>query len=176
MAESLPTKGKLVSDTVKQVFKDRMDELLVDLGRTITLHLRPTVTDCPNCLFDSIRKRSKNIYNAANPNPAGPLNKSFARGKRCPVCGSQGVLKTARQVNYTSTISTKFKEREVLEAGIGQLDINAVKTNTVIGSFSDVLEAERATIDGLDYRPLGKPIKSGLQELIRVKMFWELAT
>jgi hypothetical protein len=176
MGESLPTKGKLVSDTVKKVFKDRMDELLVDLGRTITLHLKPVVSDCPNCLFDSIRKRSKNIYNVANSNPPGPLNKTFAKGKRCPVCGGKGVLKTARRATYTATISTKFKEREVLEAGIGQLDINAVKTNTVIESFNDVLEAQQATIDGVDYRPLGKPIKSGLQELIRVKMFWERVT
>ena len=175
MAESLPTKGKLVSDTVKKVFKERMDELLVDLGRIITLHLKPSVADCPNCLFDSIRKRSKNIYNSANSNPLGTLNKPFARGKRCPVCSGQGVLRTARRVNYTATISSKFKEKEILEAGIGEMDINAVKTNTVIESFNDMLAAETATIDGLDYRPLGKPIKSGLQELIRVKMYWERA-
>jgi hypothetical protein len=175
MAESLPTKGKLVSDTVKQVFKDRMDELLVDLGRTITLHLAPSVADCPNCSYDSIRKRSKNIYNSANPNPLGSLNKPFTKGKKCPVCNAQGVLKTQRSTTYTATISSKFKEKEVLEAGIGEMDINAVKTSTVIGSYNDILNTKLAIIDDLQYRPLGKPTKSGLQELIRVKMFWERA-
>jgi len=175
MAENLPAKGRLVSDTVKQVFKDRMDELLVDLGRPIVLHLTPSVSDCPNCLYDSIRKRSKNVYSTGNPNPPGALNKPFLRGKKCPVCNGQGVLKTQRRANYTATISTKFKEREVLEAGIGEMDINAIKTSTVIGSYNDILTCELATIDDLEYRPLGKPVKSGLQELIRVKMFWERA-
>jgi hypothetical protein len=175
MAESLPNPGNLVSDTVKQVFKERMDELLVDLGRKITLHLKPSVSDCPNCLFDSTRKRSKNIYNSANPNPAGGLNKQFAKGKRCPVCRGKGILQTARTTEYTATISSKFKEEDVLREGIGSFDMNVVKTNTVIESYAEILAAELATIDGLTYTPLGKPVKTGLQELIRVKMFWERA-
>lgn len=175
MAEDLPNPGELVSDEVKQIFEDRMDELLVDLGRTITLKLKPSISDCPNCGYNSTLERSNRIYNTSNPNALGALNKPFLDGQRCPVCNDAGVLKETNEVDYTATISKTPKEHEVLQAGIGRMNPNMVKTNTVIGSYDDIKNCQLAKIDGLYYKPIGEAIKTGLQELIRVKQFWERA-
>jgi hypothetical protein len=173
--ESLPAAGQLVSQAVKDTFSDLLDKLLVDLGREIILVLKPTQSDCPNCGFLLTTGKSNSIYNTSNPNVAGPLNRPFANGQVCPVCNGQGRLKVPRTTNYTATISKKFKARELVEAGIARVDNTVVKTNTVITSLQDIIECTSAIIDGKNYIKLGDPIKTGLQELIRVKMYWKLA-
>lgn len=173
--ESLPQSGLLVSRAVKSTFATLLDQLLVDLGRQILLVLKPTVIDCPNCSYLTATGKSNNIHNASNPNPTGPLNRAFANGQICPVCNGQGKLKTPRTTNYTATISKKFKEREIMEAGIGKFDNTMLKTNTVITSLSDIEECTSAIIDGKNYIKLCPPIKTGLQDLIRIKMYWKLA-
>ena len=92
MAETLPASGSLVSSEIKTIFKDRMDELLVDLGRKITLHLKSTVEDCPNCGFNDATRRSNRKYNSSNPNTLnGPKHRAFSDGQICPICNDQGV-------------------------------------------------------------------------------------
>jgi len=173
MGESLPSAGRLISDTLKQTFEDRMDELLVDLGRKITLHLEPTIEDCPNCGFSSILKRSNNIYNSSNPNALGPLHKVFSDGQNCPVCGSRGVLKTPRSVEYTATIKKTFRDDQI-SSSWASIKNKLAKTNTVIDSYKDIIDCSHATIDEKMYKRLGDPVKTGLQSFIRVKCFWEM--
>lgn len=176
MAENLPNPGRLVTNSVKRVFKVKMDELLSDLGRPIVLNLHPTVSDCPNCTFNSVLGKSNNIYDPLNPNPLnGPLNKVFLDGQRCPVCNGQGTLNIPRTITYTATISKRFTEREILEAKIRKVTPSTIKTTTVIDSFNDINNCDSALIDGLLYRLAGEVSKTGLQQLIRVKAFWDRA-
>ncbi len=171
---SLPEYGGLIGNDVIKQFKTYMDQILVDLGRQIILNMPPSRQDCPNCGYDSIRKRSNNRYNNNNPNPLGPLHKEFADGQRCPVCNGQGILNTTRSVNYTAAISKTIKEREIEDHDIGTFNPNMVKTTTILSSFSDILSCVSASIDGQSYKLIGKPIKAGLRDLIRVKAYWEL--
>jgi len=171
---SLPDRGGLVGNDVIKQFKTYMDQILVDLGRQIRLNMQPSRQDCPNCGYDSVRKRSNNRYNSSNPNPLGPLHKVFADGQRCSVCNGQGILNTTRSVDYTAGISKTIKEREIEDFDIGTFNPNLLKTTTVLGSFGDISSCENALIDGQTYKLIGKPIKTGLRDLIRVKAFWEL--
>jgi hypothetical protein len=175
MSETLPIAGSLVPQPIKDIFKEKILSIISDLGRTITLTLKPTLQDCPNCFFNSTLQKSNNKYRSANSNPLGALNKPFLDGQRCPVCNGAGRLKSPRSIDYTATISKKFNNREILEAGIGKVTLNMVKTNTVTSSLADIEACEVALIDGKLYKPIGEAIQVGLQELILIKQFWERA-
>jgi hypothetical protein len=173
MGETLPTAGKLVSSKLKAVFKSKMYELMSDLGRTITLHMPPSVADCPNCLWDHRKKKSRNTYDSTNTNTnPGPLHKPFLDGQVCPVCNGRGVLNTPQSASYTALMSSKFKEDELTVVGTSHEGV--IKTTTHIDSFQDITRAKQMSIDNYNYTPIGRPLKTGLQERIMVKMFWKM--
>ena len=49
MAENLPANRRYLTSGVETIFGTVVDQLIKDMGRTVTLYLPPTASGCPNC-------------------------------------------------------------------------------------------------------------------------------
>jgi len=82
---------------LKQIYNQQMEIILCKNGLTIPCSLlydstRPTA--CPNCIYDSISKKSSNNYKTDGPIP-------FTNGQTCPYCLGKGI--TTSSIAQTET-------------------------------------------------------------------------
>lgn len=74
-------------NTSKILYNNMIDIILASDGLTTpcTLIFDSTKTQqCPNCIYDTISKKSSNIYKSG-----GPIN--FTNGQTCPYCRGAGI-------------------------------------------------------------------------------------
>lgn len=159
------------------LWETKVTEMFDNIGKTGTVHEAPTPSDCPNCIYDSVRKRSKNIYDSSNPNPAGALNKSFASGQICPVCNGAGILQTPNSSSQRflvgrPTSNSALSEQEMLRIGVHTED--KLFTTSPISAYNALLNAQMLTINGRNYVPIAKPQKTGMGDPFLVRMLWRL--
>ncbi len=110
---------KLVRDKDKKKYKKAIQQLVRDLSEPLTVvQESPLFVDCPNCIWDSVNKKSSNIFDVTfvsnstifvgtdQVRTISPT--SFTEG-RCPVCIGEGQLFTTKEVcipamvNYVSS-------------------------------------------------------------------------
>lgn len=76
---------------LKTIFNTQIDIILADTGLTIPCSLvyeTSKITDCPNCIYDTISKKSSNQYQGGGPIP-------FSNGQTCPFCLGTGTTSSA---------------------------------------------------------------------------------
>ena len=174
MPESLPPAGKFVDDSLKTLFKETIDQVIADLGRTVTLYFSPSASGCPNC-FAGPDGSSNGLYDGANPFPlGGAFNKPFPTGGRCPVCKTSHKILTEQSKDYTANIGRAPKDSDFTQEGTSPE--NVVTTKMQIVAFDDIKRSKKALIDGELYVLLRDPIKTGLQNLDYVRAFWRKLT
>jgi hypothetical protein len=171
--ESLPTPGKFVDDNLVQLYQDSIDQLIADLGQTITLYLPPTASGCPNCLagFDG---SSQGIYDNTNPfTLGGAFHKPFPNGGLCPVCKGTHLIKTPRTAQYTALIQSAPKDVDYTAYGKSVKPQNVFKTKTLLVAIEDIKITEKALIDSELCVILGDPIRRGLRDRRYTQALWE---
>ncbi len=106
---------KLISNKIKKDFKKITQQLVTDLSQPLTIvQESPLFVDCPNCIWDSINKKSSNVFDASfsgsttiftatdQERTISPI--SFTAG-RCPVCIGEGQLFTTKEVCISAMIN-----------------------------------------------------------------------
>lgn len=127
-----------VNSGFKQMWSDAIDCMLETTACTtpcLLLTEYDTNAKCPNCIFDPITNRSRNIYQT---NPPGPI--PFSHGQ-CPYCHGWGIPndESSQQVNLL--IIWHYKDF------IGfSVDWNFVKDNTLFTPFGHI-----QTVSSKDY-------------------------
>lgn len=159
----LPTAGKYLTDNLKTQYYEAISQIIADMGRTVTLHLPPTTSGCPNCKNLSIGDRSLNVYNTSNPFGSGPYNINFPNGRRCPVCAGTHQIKFANSVEWRATINKDINENDYDVVGVEPQ--NVILTKMLIEAWNDIKNCIRATIDNIDYVKLSEPTKIGMGNL-----------
>jgi len=95
----------IITPAHKQTFKDMINALLEDTALTVPckfVYENTKLQDCPNCLYDSITRRSSNQYQAG-----GPI--FFIDGQICPYCAGVGSLSfTNEEIIYLGIIKPAF--------------------------------------------------------------------
>ncbi len=104
-----------IPKSVKKDFKRNMQQVVLDLSQPLLIvQESPSFVDCPNCLWDSINRKSSNVYDASFTSPTSvfvgtdqerliaPI--SFTAG-RCPVCVGEGQLFTTKEVCIPAMIN-----------------------------------------------------------------------
>ena len=171
MAESLPDAGKYVDDSLKSLFRETIDQLIADLGRTVKLYFEPAASGCPNC-FAGIDGRSNGRYDNSNPYTVGhKWHRPFANGTICPVCRGTHKIKEENSANYTATIQRAPKELNY--NALGAQPTNVYKTKMVIEAYNDLLRTKKALIDGVLCVRIYEPVKTGLKDLRYVRCYWQ---
>lgn len=128
------------------IYHSFMDEAMLDMGRTITLHLEPAV-EVDN---SNISKPQAQQYNPFFGSVVVPDTSS-----RNP-----GVKHTHRDVEYTAHIVIGPLKSEDDKKGIGELKSNQAAITIDIGGLQHLKEALSVTIEGRRYkvhdtRPIG---------------------
>lgn len=132
---------KLVPSRVKNEFKKLTQQLVLDLSQDLAIvQESPLFTECPNCIWDSINKKSSNVFDATFTVPvtifsatdqARTINPvSFTSG-RCPVCIGEGQLFTSREVCIPAMVNF-FSPADDRGGGFVQLAAGKEGKNTLL--------------------------------------------
>jgi hypothetical protein len=89
---------------LQSVFNQQLDFFLSSAGLSTPclLNLGTNASECPNCIYDNILKKSSNIYKTG-----GPVN--FTRGSICPFCRGSGQQGSAKTVTIQMAILWDYK-------------------------------------------------------------------
>lgn len=106
---------KLISKQIQRKFNKIIQQVVADLSESlIVVQESPMFVDCPNCLWDSINKKSSNVFDSSfvaattifvgtdQERTINPV--SFTLG-RCPVCLGEGQLFTTSEVCIPALIN-----------------------------------------------------------------------
>lgn len=130
----------LVPKRVQKNFAKTLQQVVKDLAQPfVIVQESPMFVDCPNCIWDSINKKSSNIFDASFTSPTtifastdqertiSPV--SFTMG-RCPVCIGEGQLFTDKEVCIQAMVTLKDLSR--IEGGFMNLPAGKEGSNLVL--------------------------------------------
>lgn len=162
----LPTKedfsqssGIIPFANMELIYEGLMDNALDNMGRTITLHLEPSVEQRASVISNPIKRGSYNPFLGTSARPD-------AQGV------SRGVEVTPRDIQYKAHISHGPRDLDD-DGGIGTLETDQVQTTTVYESLNDITSCLSATIDGERYSPLRGPKITGFTVAKYIIQIWE---
>lgn len=150
--------GVLVKNKHLNLYKKYTEQLVNDLGKTITIFSKEKDAFCNNCVYDNLHKCSSGVYNGTGPN-------SFS-GMVCPVCKGVGKIKTINSKNITAICRwVKYRKDDDMNRresyGIEEDRVLLVKAR--ISFYNDIHDAEYFIYDNERYR-LKNIIKRGMKE------------
>lgn len=107
--------GKLIPNSVKKQFKAVTQQVVKDLAQPFTIvQESPLFVDCPNCIWDSINKKSANIFDSSfvastiifsGTDQERTISPVSFTGGRCPVCIGEGQLFTNKELCIPAMIN-----------------------------------------------------------------------
>ncbi len=168
-----PTASIQIKDSLITIYQSRIDALINQLGKNVQLEFTPIRVPCPNCEYDTVRKRSTGIYRPGGPRP-------FARGRKCPWCKGRGFEETTPTKCIKCLI--KWNPKDVENFGISIVGKKGiVRFKTFLTEADDLIRAKTAVTnrdieDQLKLRVIliKGPIPVGLRERRYCISFWEL--
>jgi len=168
-----PTASIQITDTLIDIYQSRINALINQLGKHVFLEFPPVQTPCPNCYYDSIRRRSNGVYRSGGPRP-------FVRGRKCPHCKGVGLL--SESSNECIHALLKWNPKNSEDYGISMSKHNGiVRIKTYLDHMSSLMRAQTAIVnydikDILTFRVkrIKGPIPVGLREDKYCISFWEL--
>ena len=164
-----------ITDTLIGVYQSSIDSLINQIGKNIILEFDPILTPCPNCLYDTARKRSTGVYKTSGPRP-------FGRGRKCPYCKGKGLLETAVTKCIKALIQWDNNEEEEEDFDIAVSQKNgSLMLKTFLTDVDDIARAKTAIVNGdildrikLRVKRIRGPYPIGLKEDRYCISFWEL--
>lgn len=168
-----PTASIQISSELITIYQNRIDAVINQLGKNVLLEFDPIRSPCPNCEFDSIRKRSTGIYISGGPRP-------FKRGRQCPWCKGRGFEETP--VEKCIKCLVQWNPREAENYGISlRKHKDVVRFKTFLTEFDDFVRCKTAISNydirdqlSLRVRLIKSPILVGLRDSRYCISFWEL--
>lgn len=168
-----PTASIQIKDSLIDIYQSRIDALINQLGKNIYLEFDPIRESCPNCTYDTFRKRSTGIYKVGGPRP-------FARGRKCPYCKGRGFTET--EVNKCIKCLIKWSPKEIKNFGItvtrrkGIVRLKAFLTDADDLKRAKTIIVNHDIVDKMKLRMrlIKGPTPVGLREDRYCISFWEL--
>lgn len=148
--------ARRISQRLDRLFRRETQSLVSELSaRSEVLAVLVTTVRCPNCIWDSSSQTSRGIYREGGPEPfTGPV---------CPVCESNGELRTETQRPLRARVRFGDIDREGDRYSIaGAVPQDHAELKVRIQDVSQLEAAEYFWIDGVRYRPVGQVVRRGL--------------
>lgn len=177
---------------LKKEFRQGFHEYIKKMGRDIVVHLKPFSVDCPNCLRDSVRKTSANVYDQSFVRPVNifpgtfaerliypaPFNVTTVSGVQydpslldpkilkttvCPVCKGEGILVYEDQTIIRGVVTWNPRE-ELRDLSPGYDGESICRVKTYEYNYSVVRDAKYFIVDGVkcEHSRVGTPRVKGL--------------
>ncbi len=168
-----PTAVIQIKDSLIRTYQQHIDALINQLGKNVLLEFDPIRSPCPNCTYDTQRKRSTGIYIPGGPRP-------FKRKRKCPWCKGRGLLETA--VTKCIKCLVQWNPEDAEKYGISvEKQKGIVRLKTYLTEADDLRRA-RTVLSNYDIaaqmqlrvKLVAGPIPVGLREDRYCISFWEL--
>lgn len=95
----------IITSAHKQLFNNMIQALLENTALTVPCKIvfeNTKLEDCPNCIYDTLSRRSSNQYQTGGPIP-------FVNGQICPYCSGAGSLSYSKdEIIYLGIIKPVF--------------------------------------------------------------------
>jgi len=167
------TTGSIViTNELIEIYQGRIDALINQIGKNVTLVFDADKEVCPNCEFDPIRQRS-----SGRPKSGGP--RLFKKGRQCPYCKGRGFVETQNQKCIKCL--TRWNPRDAIQYGISvRRNKDIVRLKTFTADYDDLIRAsyaitnaDIASVDRFRVRLKQTPVVVGLRESRYCISFWE---
>ena len=167
---------KLISTAVKKNFKKITTQLVLDLSQSLRIiQESPAFVDCPNCVWDSINKKSSNVFQASFISPEiifGSTDQertitpiSFSEG-RCPVCIGEGQLFTTKEICIPAMVNFIGRDERggrFLDLPAGKEGVNFLVVKTLACNYELLLNNEIFVVhNNVKCEKFNPPIVRGL--------------
>jgi len=157
--------AKIVTPEIKKIYRKLINQTIEDLNKPVVIHLEPIKVDCPNCLYDTLNKKSSGVFDTSFVAPVvifgdtiNPI--SFDRG-RCPVCFGEGVLTSENTRNIKALV--KWNPGGTIEnIPIGREGAPLVRIKAKRTEYDHILSAEYFVVDGVRCEKVQPPTIRGL--------------
>lgn len=134
-----PTASIQIPISLIDLYQERIDAMLNQVGKNVILQFNPITSPCINCDFDYIRNRSSGRYKIGGPSP-------FDYGQKCPYCKGRGVLEETEELCIKCLIS--WNPSEMVKFGISvSKNSEIVKLKTLMSNAGLIKRANVALID-----------------------------
>ena len=158
--------AKIVTKPVFRMYKDLMCQVIKDLGESVLLYYDPDIADCPNCHYDRVTKKSKNVFDSSFIAPVtifGTLisPQPFTRG-RCPVCTGEGKLYSYTPITVQGLVKWQPNDSEMERTVAGDEGYNIVRVKARKTYYEKIRDCKYAIIDGTKCEIIRPPIFRGL--------------
>lgn len=146
---------KLVPTSIKKEYKSLIHQLVLDLSQPLcVVQESPMFVDCPNCIWDSINKKSSNVFDASfvasvnvfvgtdQQRALTPI--SFTEG-RCPVCIGEGQLFTKKEVCIPAMVNFIGRDERgsrFIDMAAGKEGVNFMVVKTLACNYELILNNE----------------------------------
>lgn len=167
---------------IKKEFQHGFNDYIKSMGRKISAHMDPTSVSCPNCLFDTIQKKSANIYNETFVRPVNifpgtsiqktifpaPFNVTSVSGVQydptlidpkiltgalCPVCKGEGILQHENNTCFIGVITIgKSGAPGFEDLSAGREGVQFARIKTYANNYSVCRDAKFFIMDGKKYK------------------------
>ncbi len=179
---------RLIPRKVQEDFRRITQQVVSDLSENLVViqDSQRMFIDCPNCIWDSINKKSSNIFDASfvasvvifsstdQQRTISPF--SFSAG-RCPVCIGEGQLFTTKEVciramvNYISPLEARGDGYVNLPAGREGTNRLLIKTNPC--HYELITQNDTFVVhNGIKCHKLIPPFMRGLGGIDAILEFW----
>ena len=167
---------KLISTAVKKNFKKITQQLVQDLSQPLRIiQESPAFVDCPNCVWDSINKKSSNVFQSSftaatiifvstdQERVISPV--SFTEG-RCPVCIGEGQLFTTKEICISAMINYIGRDERggrFLDLPAGKEGVNFLVVKTLACNYELILNNQIFVVhNNVKCEKFNPPIVRGL--------------
>lgn len=165
-------RDRLLFSKTKSRFKQTWDRVVDGLARQILVYLSDIESECPNCYYDKVNRRSSGVAKVA------PSSPTYFTVGRCPVCLGKGVLTTSRRRCITGIVNwvpggSSMNELTFTESGFEGATKIEVKTDPC--HLDLMKQCKYVVIDGVRCKLSNPPLLRGIgeQHLLVMEFFTE---
>lgn len=158
----------LVKQKHLNLYKKYTEQLISDLGSTLTIFLKSSSQKCNNCVWDNINNCSSGKYNGTGPSPFD--------GFMCPVCEGSGYIKSQSSVNINAIcrwVNPSKNDDKYSKEEFGLDEKNYLKIKAKIMYYDYINNADYFIYDGERYRLKTQVLKRGMKTNVVCVAFLE---
>lgn len=143
---------------LRGIYNETIDMLIGanGFGSDCTFIYEQNGSNCPNCGYDPIARRSNGVYNGTGDIP-------FAYGQMCPICAGAG--KTVAQKTETVTLTTIFNQKDFMQIGNVSAPVGDMQTISNVTTYPKIKSVDYIVPKGGDiedyrqnsYTRMGEP-------------------
>lgn len=163
-----------ISNELIDIYQSRIDALINQIGSHLILNFNDSLSECPNCGYNSISEKSDGIYKSGGPIP-------FSLGQRCPYCKGKGILRSQVQKCIHALVQFDTSNSSIsLQQNVGNL-AGRVRVKTLFEYADDIIRSVDAFLQPqlnstyrIKLRKVSGPVPVGLREDRYCVSFWDI--